>query len=200
MLKFSQYLDETAKEKTAVMTFMRANPPTTGHNIVIQHVLKQSGDHHIVVSHSQDNKKNPLSAEEKIDLLHKAYPEHKEKFHASSKEAPSIFHHAANLHKQGYHHLHVVVGSDRVEEFRTSLNKYNGKIDANGNGYKFKSIKVSSAGDRDPDSDGVDGMSASKMREAAIAGDHEKFKSGLHPNLHPHAKKIMKMIKDRIKT
>jgi FAD synthase len=200
MLSFSQYLEESKSNlKTAVVTFGRFSPPHTGHDKLVQHVLKQEGDeHHIIVSHSQDTKKNPLSASEKVELMHKAYPDHKDKIYASSTAEPSVFHAATRLHKQGVHHMHLVVGSDRVEDFHTKLNQQNGKFDANGNGFKFKKITVSSAGDRDPDADGVEGMSASKMREAAIAGDHEKFKSGLHKNLHPVAKSIMKKIKDRI--
>ena len=97
-------------------------------------------------------------------------------------------------------HLHLVVGSDRVEHFKSSLKAQNGKFDAKGNGFHFKSIKVTSAGARDPDADGVEGMSASKMRAAAQSDDHEAFKSGLHPNLHKHAKKIMKLIRDRLKS
>lgn len=190
MKKISQILSES-KERTANITYMRANPPTVGHSKVVEHVLKQPGDHHIFVSHSQDSKKNPLTAEEKIDYLKKAHPKNQDAFHASSKESPSIFHAAANLHKNGYHHLHVVVGADRVDEFKKSLNNYNGKFDEKGNGYKFKSIKVSSAGDRDPDAEGVEGMSASKMREHAKSGNLSGFKSGLHSNLHPHAKEIM---------
>lgn len=195
-MNFKEYLQEQ-KEKTAVMTFGRFNPPTVGHAKLVDHVLKQTGDHHVIVSHSQDTKKNPLSADEKVDYLKKMYPKHNV-FHAATKEAPSIFHHAANLHKAGYHHLHVVVGADRVNEFKESLNKYNGKFDSNGNGYHFKSIKVSSAGDRDPDAEGTEGMSASKMRAHALSGNVAEFKKGLHPALHKHAKEMINKIKERL--
>ena len=198
MISFKQYLEENTG-KTAVLSFGRLSPPTTGHQKLIDANLKQHGDHHVIVSHTQDNKKNPLTAEEKLHYLHKMYPEHKHVFSASSKEHPTIFHAAANLHKKGYDHLHVVVGEDRVKEFHESLNKYNGKFDQKGNGYHFKSIKVSSAGHRDPDAEGTEGMSASKMRHHAIEGNTEEFKKGLHPALHAHAEEIMKKIKDRIK-
>jgi hypothetical protein len=188
-----------SKDKTAVLTYGRMSPPHIGHAKLVDHVLRQKGHHHIVVSHTTDNKKNPLTADEKVGYLKKMYPEHAHKFHAATKESPTIFHHAANLHKAGYSHLHVVVGADRVQEFHDNLHKYNGKFDAKGNGYHFKSIKVTSAGDRDPDAEGTEGMSASKMRAHALAGNAEEFKKGLHPNLHPHAAEMMAKIKDRIK-
>jgi nicotinic acid mononucleotide adenylyltransferase len=192
MISFIQYLFES-KENTVVLTYGRFNPPHGGHAKMIDHVLAQKGHHHIVVSHSQDSKKNPLHAHEKIDLLHKMYPDHKDAFHAATKEEPTIFHHAKKLHDAGYKHLHVVVGSDRVEEFKKSLNKYNGKD------YHFKSIKVSSAGDRDPDAEGTEGMSASKMRHHAQTGNTEEFKKGLHPALHGEADSLMRKIRERTK-
>lgn len=197
MKKFSVLLEEL-KEKTAVMAFGRCSPPTVGHSKLIHHVVSQKGDPHVFVSHTQDNKKNPLSAEEKVDLLKTAHPEHKDIFHASSKESPTIFHAAAKLHASGYHHLHVVGGADRVDEFKKNLDKYNGVKGPHGY-YNFKSIKVSSAGDRDPDSDSVEGMSASKMRAHAKSGNLEEFKKGLHPNLHPQAKEIMDKVSSRLK-
>ena len=198
MKTFKSYLEEAAKEKTAVMTYGRMNPPHLGHAKLIDHVLSLKGDHHIFVSHSQDNK-NPLSAEEKVHYLKKMYPKHESSIHASTKESPTIFHAAADMHKKGYKHLHVVVGSDRVQEFHDKLHKYNGKFYEKGHGYHFKSIKVTSAGDRDPDAEGTEGMSASKMRAHALSGNKEGFKAGLHPALHPYADEMMKKIKDRIK-
>jgi len=186
--------------KTAVLTYGRMNPPTVGHAKLIDSMLSQKGDtHRVVVSHSTDSKKNPLTGEEKVGLLHKMYPDHKHVFQSATKEMPSIFHHAADLHKQGHDHLHVVVGSDRVKEFTDSLNKYNGKFNDKGDGYKFKSIKVTSAGDRDPDAEGTEGMSASKMREHAKTGNVSEFKKGLHSSLHAHAESIMSKIRDRLK-
>lgn len=198
MISFKQYLEEGAG-KTAVITYGRFNPPTVGHAKLVDHVLKQKGDHHIFVSHSQDAKKNPLSANEKVGYLKKMYPKHQSKFHAATKEEPTIFHAAAKMHRAGYEHLHVVVGADRVQDFHEKLNKYNGHFNEKGHGFHFKSIKVSSAGDRDPDAEGTEGMSASKMRAHALAGNKEGFKAGLHPALHAHADEIMHKIKSRIK-
>jgi hypothetical protein len=198
MISFKEFMLES-KDRTAVLSYGRMSPPTVGHAKLVDHVLKQPGDHHIYVSHIQDSKKNPLHVSEKIDMLHKMYPKHKQVFHAASKETPTIFHAATKLHKTGYQHLHVVVGADRVQEFHDSLHKYNGKFDKNGNGFHFKSIKVSSAGDRDPDAEGTEGMSASKMRKHAVEGNETEFKKGLHPALHAHAKEIMSTIKGRLK-
>lgn len=192
MKTFKQFLSE-GKSPTAVMTYGRMNPPTIGHAKLIDHVLSQPGDHHVFVSHTQDNKKNPLNGPEKVDLLKKMYPHHKDVFDHSSKEEPSIIHMAKRLHAKGYKHLHVVVGGDRVDEMHKLIHKYNGKE------YNFKSIKVTSAGDRDPDAEGAEGMSASKMRSHALAGNHSEFMKGLHPALKSHANELINKIKDRIK-
>ena len=167
-------------EKTAVVAWGRANPPTTGHQKLfdktIEHAKSVGGTPHIYVSHSQDAKKNPLSASEKVGLIKKAYKNHKNlSVRSSSKETPSIVQIATKLHGEGYHHLHVVAGSDRVEEYHNLLHKYNNKPDH----YNFKSIKVVSAGHRDPDAEGAEGMSASKLRSHAIAGNKEEFKKGM---------------------
>jgi hypothetical protein len=120
-------------------------------------------------------------------------------FKNSTKEEPTIFHAAAKMHKEGVQHLHVHVGSDRVEEFKKKLNDYNGKFDDKGNGYHFKSVTIHSAGARDPDAEGAEGMSATKMREAAVKGDKNTFRSGLHHNLtNADADDMMSKIKDRI--
>lgn len=197
MITFKQYILEE-KGKAFAMTYMRANPPTVGHSKVIAAVAKHPGTHRIVVSHSQDNKKNPLSGEEKADLLRKAHPEHKHDIVAADKEHSTILHHLSKLHDEGHTHGKVVVGEDRVEEMKKLVHKYNG-VKAGHGFYHFKHVDVESAGHRDPDAEGVEGMSATKMREAAKSGDAEKFKSGLHPNLHGHAHEIMNKIKERLK-
>lgn len=183
--------------KTAVLSYGRFNPPTIGHKKLVDKILSIPGDHFIVVSHTQDNKKNPLAADEKIALLKTMYPG-KDVFIAATKESPTVITAAANLYKQGYKNLIIVVGSDRVESFDTLFHQYNGVFNGKGIGYKFNTIKVVSAGERDPDADGAEGMSASKMREAAIADDLESFKSGLDPSLHNIAPMIMGTVKERL--
>lgn len=166
-----------AKEKTAVYTFGRMNPPTVGHEKLLRktmdHAKEIGADHHIYVSHSHDKDKNPLAGHEKASYIKKGIPGANVK--TSSKESPSFLTAAKELHSKGYKHLVMVAGSDRVDDYHKILHKYNGKEGH----YNFKSIKVVSAGQRDPDAEGVEGMSGTKMRQAAKSGDKEKFKSGL---------------------
>jgi hypothetical protein len=178
MKNFNTYLIE-AEEKHHVMAFGRMNPITSGHEAVVNKVhdvaKKHKADHTVVVSHSQDAKKNPLTGEQKVKHAGRAFPGTNVK--SASKEQPTILHHAAELHKQGVHHLHVVAGSDRKQEMHDLLHKYNGKDSAHGH-YNFKSITVHSSGKRDPDAEGTKGMSASKMREHAGSGNQKEFHKG----------------------
>jgi predicted kinase len=194
MKSFLDILEEEKKtEKHHVMTFGRMNPPTTGHLKLIDKVKDvakhHNASHSVVVSHTQDSKKNPLSSEQKLKHL-KRYS-HDTHFHAATKEHPTILHHAAELHKKGVTHLHVVVGSDRVKEIHHLLHKYNGHEASHGK-YHFKKITVYSAGHRDPDAEGTEGMSGTKMREHAKNKDLHSFKKGVpgHVPEH-HAKELM---------
>ena len=176
-MKFKDFLREQ-KEKHAVLAFGRMNPITNGHEKLVNKVkdiaTKVGGSHHIVLSHSQDSKKNPLSAAQKVKHASHAFAG--TNFTAASKKAPTFFDHAEKLHKQGVSHLHMVGGSDRVDEYDRLLHKYNGTH--SGARFNFKSIQVHSAGERDPDAEGVSGISASKMRDAAKNGDFDTFKKG----------------------
>lgn len=185
--------EEKNSEKHHVMTFGRMNPPTTGHMKLIDKVhevaKKNNATHTVVTSHSQDSKKNPLSAEQKLKHLKRYSPG--TNFKASSKEHPTFLHHAAELHKKGVTHLHMVVGSDRVGEMKEKLHKYNGTHE--GALYHFKKITVHSAGHRDPDAEGTEGMSASKMREHAKNNNHAEFKKGIPSHVADHhAKELLK--------
>jgi hypothetical protein len=189
-MKFRDFLVEKA-EKHAAMTFMRANPITSGHQLVINKVKdvarEVGGSHHIVLSHTQDAKKNPLSAAQKIKHAKRAFPG--TNFSASSRESPNFLTQAADLHKRGVTHLHVVGGSDRVKEFHDTLHRYNGTH--KGALFNFKKITVHSAGERDPDAEGVSGMSASKMRDHAQSGNFNEFKKGTPSSMsHAHAKEL----------
>jgi len=188
MKSFLELVEETKQgEKHHVMTFGRMNPPTTGHLKLIHKVKdvaeKHNATHSVIASHSQDSKKNPLSGEQKVKHLKRYSPG--THFETSSKDKPSIFHHAAEAHKKGVTHLHVVVGSDRVKEFKHSLNKYNGVKGAHGH-YDFKKITVHSAGHRDPDAEGTEGMSGSKMRHHASTGNYKEFKKGVPEHVPEH--------------
>jgi hypothetical protein len=185
--------EEEKKSKKAVLAFGRMNPPTSGHLKLIDRVRhvadKEGASHHVVVSHSQDSKKNPLSGEEKIKHLKRYSPG--TRFSASSKEHPTILHHAAKLHAQGHDHLIVVAGSDRVKEMHDLLHKYNGKTAGHGH-YHFKKIEVRSAGHRDPDAEGTEGMSGTKMRQHAKNKDFSSFRQGVpHHVSDEHTKELM---------
>jgi len=179
MLSFKTFLQEEAKEKHHTMAFGRMNPITSGHEAVVNKLhsvaKEHGGTHQLVVSHSQDAKKNPLTAAQKVKHAKNAFPGTKVK--AASKEAPTILHHAAAAHAAGAEHLHVVAGSDRHEEMHKLLHKYNNVPSAHGH-YNFKSITVHSSGERDPDSEGTTGISASKMREHAASGNKTAFHAG----------------------
>ena len=198
MKSFLQIIEEKeAKEKHAVMAFGRMNPPTTGHLKLIDKVrevaAKHKSPHTVVVSHSQDAKKNPLSGEQKIKHLKRYSPG--THFDTSSKEHPTILHHAAKLHAQGADHLHVIAGSDRVKEMHSLLHKYNGVKAGHGH-YKFKHITVHSAGHRDPDAEGSEGMSGTKMREHAKNNDFSSFRQGVpHHVKDEHARELMKDVR-----
>ena len=177
---FGQFLE--AKQQTAVFSFGRLNPPTTGHQKLLQKIIQtakqQAGYACLFVSHSQDPKKNPLTAKQKVAYIKKMFPKEARQIEikedSSLRNAMDI---ATELNKY-YDNLVMVVGSDRVRDFKNLLNKYNG-VDSKHGYYKYTNIQIVSAGERDPDAEGVAGMSASKMRAAAASGDYESFSLGL---------------------
>lgn len=172
--------EETASGESKVdqgeitITFGRFNPPTVGHEKLINKVAQQAknGEYRIYPSRSQDPKKNPLDPATKIRFMKMAYPDHSNAI-VSSDDMRTIFDVLIALDNDGYSSVNIVVGGDRVSEFNSLAQKYNGKL------YTFDTIKVTSAGGRDPDAEGVEGMSASKMRKAAAEGDFETFKQGM---------------------
>ena len=181
-----------AKDKKIVTSFGRMNPPTVGHQKLIDAVLHKAkaedADHDIRVSHSQDAKKNPLTQEQKLHHIRKMFPG--VNFSGSSKEHPSFIHHLKDLHEKGYTHVTMIAGSDRVPEYQKTVDKYN-KPENEGGQFHFKSIKVVSAGHRDPDAEGTEGMSASKMRQHAQEGNYHSFKAGLPKHItHEHAQQL----------
>ena len=170
-----------ARGDTAVFTFGRFNPPTTGHEKLIDALAKQQSKNagsmmYVYPSHSQNAKKDPLPHTLKIAYMRKMFPKYKSNIIVSKSR--TALEAAVELHKKGHRSIVMVVGSDRVTEFNTLLNKYNG-VDSKHGFYGFDDIKVVSAGERDPDSEGVSGMSASKMRAAAADGDFDLFKTGV---------------------
>lgn len=190
-MRFKEFLVAEEKEKHGVMTFMRANPPTIGHSLVVNKVkdvaTSVGGSHSVVLSHTQDKNKNPLSSDDKLKHAKRFFP--KTNIAVSDKEHPNFLTQAAKFHKKGVTHLHMVAGSDRTGEYHKLLHKYNGTHE--GALFNFKHIKVHSAGERDPDAEGTAGMSASKMRSHASSGNFKEFKKGIPGHVPEHHAKEM---------
>ena len=170
---------EVEKTKgTLTIAFGRFNPPTTGHEKLLDTVASSSDDddYMIIPSRSQDKKKNPLDADTKVSVMQKMFPKHKNKI-VNDKANRTIFDVLKKAHNDGYTNVRIVGGGDRVKEFDKLANDYNGKL------YQFDNVEVMSAGDRDPDSDDVTGMSASKQRKAAAEGDIKAFMKGVPKSL-----------------
>ena len=165
---------------TISITFGRFNPPTVGHEKLLAKVAQEAkssgGEYRIYPSRSQDPKKNPLDPGSKIKYMRLAYPDHANAI-VDSDDMRTIFDVLQALDNDGYSDVRIVVGGDRVSEFNSLATKYNGDL------YAFDQIKVVSAGGRDPDAEGVEGMSASKMRKAAVEGDFDTFDKGIPESL-----------------
>ena len=166
--------DDSGKSAdTLTMAFGRFNPPTVGHGKLLSAAKKAAagGDLKIYPSRTQDPKKNPLDPDMKISYMKKMFPDYEENI-INDDEMKSIFNVLTTAGEQGYKSVNIVVGSDRQSEFENLATKYNGDL------YDFEQINVISAGVRDADSEGVEGMSASKMRKAVVDGDFDAFRRG----------------------
>ena len=163
---------------TLTVAFGRFNPPTTGHEKLLDTVAANSddGDYIIIPSRSQDKKKNPLDADTKVSVMRQMFPQHSERI-VNDPQNRTIFDVLKKAHMDGYAGVRIVGGGDRVAEFEKLSGNYNGKL------YQFDNLEVLSAGDRDPDGDDVSGMSASKQRKAAAEGDFTTFRKGVPSSL-----------------
>ena len=163
---------------TLTVAFGRFNPPTTGHEKLLDTVAANSddGDYIIIPSRSQDKKKNPLDADTKVSVMRQMFPKHSERI-VNDPQNRTIFDVLKKAHMDGYAGVRIVGGGDRVAEFEKLSGNYNGKL------YQFDNLEVLSAGDRDPDGDDVSGMSASKQRKAAAEGDFTTFRKGVPSSL-----------------
>ena len=172
--------EETGAETSEVLTvaFGRFNPPTVGHGKLLSAAKKAAagGDLKIYPSRSQDPKKNPLDPDMKISYMKKMFPDYSENI-VNDDEMRSIFNVLTTASEQGYKDVNIIVGSDRQAEFENLATKYNGEL------YNFENIRVISAGVRDADAEGVEGMSASKMRKAVVDGDFDAFRRGTPKDL-----------------
>jgi hypothetical protein len=176
---------------TLTIAFGRFNPPTTGHEKLLDTVASSSDDddYIIVPSRSQDKKKNPLDADTKVSIMRQMYPKHSEKI-VNDPANRTIFDVLKKAHMDGYAGVRIIGGGDRVQEFEKLSNDYNGKL------YDFDNVEVRSAGDRDPDGDDVSGMSASKQRKAAAEGDFASFRKGVPSTLDDkQAKELYKTLR-----
>ena len=166
---------QEVQDKHVAFTFGRFNPPHAGHGKMMDAVKSYGGDtgnYRIYPSRTQDNKKNPLSADQKIKHMRAMFKDHKDKIQ-NSEAHRNIFDIMKDLNDEGHEHVTMVVGDDRVKEFDKLTKKYNGVH------YDFKSINVKSAGKRDPKSDDpLEALSASSLRKHATSGDHEAFHAG----------------------
>ena len=171
MITIQQLLE--AKKSTIVLAFGRFSPPTNGHELLVKATVtaakKYNADHVIYASRTQDAKKNPLNVNDKVAYLRHSF---KGVNFVAANEQVRTFIEAVKGLSGKYDNLVMMAGSDRVIEYKKLLDKYNGKD------FSFKSILVLSAGERDPDDDSASGMSATKMRGYAAAGDFNKFKGG----------------------
>jgi len=171
-----EYIEE-ATDKSIAFAFGRFNPPTIGHEKLINKVKSlPTNDYKIFLSRSEDPKSNPLSPKDKLSIMKKMFPSHARNIEIN--QTNMVLDIATMLYKKGYSDVTMVAGSDRVREFENILTKYNGVSSRHGM-YNFDNIKVVSAGERDPDAEGASGMSASKMRAAAAKGDIKNFEKGL---------------------
>jgi len=180
MRSFREILE--ARGDTAVFTFGRFNPPTTGHEKLIDALAREQGKNagskmYVYPSKSQNAKKDPLPYAKKVAYMKKMFPKYSKNITVGTPRTAIEV--AVELYKKGHKAIVMVVGSDRVAEFDRLLNEYNGVEGKKHGYYGFDNIEVVSAGERDPDSEGVEGMSASKMRAAAAEGDFDSFKTGV---------------------
>jgi len=173
--EISKLKTESSAPRIVAFTFGRFNPPTIGHQKLMNKVKSSAREYKIYLSRSEDPKKNPLGAREKLTLMKKMFPEHSRNIELNPSN--NVLDILTKLYDD-YHRVIMVVGSDRVREFDNLLKRYNNVKSRHGY-YYFEDIKVISAGERDPDAEGAEGMSASKMRAAAAKGDLEAFKKGL---------------------
>jgi len=191
---FRQYLVE--EEKTVFFTFGRMNPPTVGHEKLMNELAKKaSGNpYKVYLSQANDKKKNPLVYQEKVKMVRKFFPKHARQV-MLDKKIKTVFDVAVKLFNEGYKNITMVVGSDRVNDFNILLKKYNGVKGRHGL-YNFNKINTVSAGERDPDADDVSGMSASKMRKVAGEGNFAQFTQGLPRNVsNSEAKRVYNQVR-----
>ena len=188
--------DETKTDRGDItVVFGRFNPPTIGHQKLLDKAKKAAGKGtlRIYPSRSQDAKKNPLDTDTKYDVMQKMFPNHADSM-VNDPNSKTIFDVLKKAYGDGYSNVNIVVGGDRVKEFDKLATEYNGKL------YNFNSVNTISAGDRDADAEGIEGMSASKMRKAAAENDFETFSKGVPKSLDDKTvKQLFNTVKKQMK-
>ena len=188
--------DETKTDRGDItVVFGRFNPPTIGHQKLLDKAKKAAGKGtlRIYPSRSQDAKKNPLDTDTKYDVMQKMFPNHADSM-VNDPNSKTIFDVLKKAYGDGYSNVNIVVGGDRVKEFDKLATEYNGKL------YNFNSVKTISAGNRDADAEGIEGMSASKMRKAAAENDFETFSKGVPKSLDDKTvKQLFNTVKKQMK-
>ena len=188
--------DETKTDKGDItVVFGRFNPPTIGHQKLLDKAKKAAGKGtlRIYPSRSQDAKKNPLDTDTKYDVMQKMFPSHADSM-VNDPNSKTIFDVLKKAYGDGYSNVNIVVGGDRVKEFDKLATEYNGKL------YNFNSVNTISAGNRDADAEGIEGMSASKMRKAAAENDFETFSKGVPKSLDDKTvKQLFNTVKKQMK-
>jgi len=174
---------KAAKSKgTLTIAFGRFNPPHIGHQQLMDTAKaaadQEQGDYIIVPSRSNDPKKNPLDADTKVAFMRGMFQQHAGRIQ-NDVNTRTIFDVLKKAHADGYENVRIVGGADRVGEFSKLANNYNGTL------YQFNNVEVISAGDRDPDAEGVEGLSASRLRLAAAENDYKTFRSAMPDTMRP---------------
>jgi len=162
---------------TLTIAFGRFNPPHAGHlqlmDTAASSAEQEESDYLIVPSRSNDPKKNPLDPDTKVSMMRQLFPQHAARIQ-NDQNTRTIFDVLKKAHNDGYTNVRIVGGADRVNEFNKLANNYNGSL------YQFDNVEVISSGDRDPDAEGVEGLSASRMRLAVAENDFKTYYDHLH--------------------
>lgn len=177
--KFSPLVPPSQQTNESIsIVFGRFNPPTIGHQKLFDVLseISENQNYRIYPSRSIDPKKNPLDPDTKISIMKEMYPNHSDKI-IDDDSLRNILDVLKKLNEEGYTAVNVVVGADRQNEFEKLINQYNNDL------YFFEEINVISAGERDPDSDNIEGISASKLRKFVIEGDYQQFSQGIPDTL-----------------
>lgn len=190
--KANEQKPEDRPTSPVVMSFGRMNPPTAGHQVLVNKVeelaKENNAPHHVILSATHDPEKNPLTQQQKLKHAKRAFPTANIK--GATEDAPGILDHVKDLARNKHDHLIYVAGSDRVEDMKRLLDSRNGKD------YFFKKIDVVSAGHRDPDAEGTEGMSGTKLRSHALGNRFSEFRKGVSTHMHPeHAKELFNDVK-----